>query len=143
MEPNLDIGRIRLRVRELSKSLLGARFRAEVAAFIAVGEAPFWARSLAEQLDIPENKISAELLRFASDGLLIAVPSQAWDRRKLFERANAPNTTYYWKAGLELVRRAAQEEADRTGLTASSAMALFFRDVDSPLDGFDERMAAP
>jgi hypothetical protein len=121
-----DLGRIRDRVRELSKCLLGAQFRAEVAALIEVGEAPFWARSMSMQLGIPENKISAELSRFADENLLMAVPSQAWDRRKLFERSSKPRTIHYWRAGLEIVELAALEEAERVGSDPRAVLGSFF-----------------
>lgn len=123
MDPKPDVGRIRARARELSKALLGAQFRAEVAAFIGVAEGPFWARRIGDQLGIPENKVASELSRFARDGLLAAMPSAQWDRRRLYERASG--STGYWNAGNELIERAASEEAIRVGVPAEVAMDAY------------------
>jgi len=127
-----NIGSICYRTRELSKKLLGAQFRAEVAAFVAVGEAPFWARGMAERLAIPENKVSAELSRFAAAGLLATLMPADWDRRKLYERR--PDATHYWELGLELVRRAAADEALRSGLDSSAAFEMYLTSVHGTND---------
>ena len=119
----IDIGRIQTRARELSKSLLGGQFRAEVAAFIAVGEAPFWARGIAKPLGIPENKVAAELSRFAAGGLLIALSGAEFDRRTLYERG--PSSAQYWQAGYELVERAAADEALRLDIDCSTVLHAY------------------
>jgi hypothetical protein len=75
---------------------------------------------MAGQLGVPENKVSAELSRFAANGLLVAMSVAEWDRRMLYERATP--ATLYWKLGLELIRRAAEEEALRTGLEAENLL---------------------
>jgi hypothetical protein len=108
-------------VRELSKSLLGAQFRAEVAAYIGTAEPPFWARDMAKRLDIPENKVAAELSRFCERNLLAAMSGSDWDRRTLYERA--PRSESYWAAGAELLRRAAVDEALRVGVAGEVALA--------------------
>lgn len=122
-ESTIDVGRIRWRARNLSKVLLGGQFRAEIATCIATGEEPFWARNMARQLDIPENKVSTELVRFADGGLLVVLEPAAWDRRKLYQRAR--ESTYYWELGFELVRRAASDEALRAGLASSDAIDAY------------------
>lgn len=127
MKDTVDIGRIRARARALSKALLGAQFRAEIAAFIADGEPPFWARGMAQQLDIPENKVATELSRFAASNLLVAMPVEQWDRRKLYERTSA--NTEYWRLGRELVERAAADEAARAGVDAATAMRTYLETV--------------
>lgn len=123
----MDVGRIQARSRELSKSLMGAQFRAEIAACIAVGEPPFWARGMAHQLGVPENKVAAELSRFAEEGLLTTISFAQWDRRKLYER-NARGTTY-WTLGYELLERAAAEEASRVGISTDAAMQVYLAEI--------------
>jgi hypothetical protein len=132
LDTRVDIGRIRSRTRELSKSLLGAQYRAEVAAFIGEGEAPFWARGMAGQLDIPENKVAAELSRFAEQNLLVASADSAWDRRTLYEPAD--ESTGYWAAGSDLVRRAAADEAVRLGIDTQSALTTYLVGVHDLAD---------
>ncbi len=127
MDAAINTGRIRERVRALSKSLLGAQFRAEIAAFIAEGEPPFWARQVASQLGIPENKVAAELSRFAHDGLLVAISVAVWDRRKLYERS--PTASMYWRSAYELLERAAADEANRAGVSTSSALRAYLDEV--------------
>ncbi len=127
MDAAIDTGRIRERVRALSKSLLGAQFRAEIAAFIADGDPPFWARQVASQLGIPENKVAAELSRFAHDGLLIAISVALWDRRQLYERS--PTASMYWRSAYELLERAAADEANRVGVSTSSALRAYLDEV--------------
>jgi len=123
-----DAGRIQTRVRELSKSLLGGQFRAEVAAFIGLGEPPFWARRMARELEIPENKVSVELSRFATDGLLLAMPSAGWDRRTLYDRTT--RRTVYWDNGLDLIRMAVEEQAGGPlGVNAGDALGRYLKDV--------------
>ncbi len=138
MDAKPDIGRIRRRTRELSKALLGAQFRAEVGAFIAVGPAPFWARQMSRQLGIPENKVSAELSRFADQNLLTAISVSDWDRRTLYERT--ADSESYWAAGLDLLRRAAADEALRSGIAAEAAFGAWVAAVrgssDMPSGGF-------
>jgi hypothetical protein len=133
LDTRVNVGRIRSRTRELSKSLLGAQYRAEVAAFIEFGKAPFWARGMARQLDIPENKVAAELSRFADQNLLEASPDSAWDRRTLYEPS--ANSANYWAAGSELVRRAAEDEALRLGLDNEATITAYLvsvHDADDP-----------
>jgi hypothetical protein len=127
VEVTPDIGRIRERARELSKSLLGAQFRAEVAGYIAVGEAPFWARGMARVLDVPENKVAAELSRFAEAGLLVAMDVAQWDRRKLYERA--ARETRYWDAALDLIERAAGDHALETGIAPRRAVEAYLAET--------------
>lgn len=127
MDAAIDTGRIRERVRALSKSLLGAQFRAEIAAFIADGDPPFWARQVASQLGIPENKVAAELSRFAHDGLLVAISVAVWDRRKLYERSTT--ASMYWRSAYELLERAAADEANRVGVSTSSALRAYLDEV--------------
>jgi hypothetical protein len=127
LESSIDTGRIRKRLRELSKSLLGAQFRAEIAALIADGEPPFWARRVASQLGIPENKVAAELSRFANEGLLVEISVAAWDRRKLYERG--PGGSMYWRGAYELLERAAGEEALRSGVSTASALRAYLDEV--------------
>jgi hypothetical protein len=123
LDTRVDVGRIRSRTRELSKSLLGAQYRAEVAALIGEGEPPFWARGMARQLGIPENKVAAELSRFADQDLLVASPDSVWDRRTLYERAD--ESAGYWAAGSGLVRRAAADEALRLGIDTQTALTTY------------------
>ena len=123
MDASVDIGRIRERTRKRSKALLGAQFRAEVGAFIAVGEAPFWARQMSKQLDIPENKVSAELSRFARQNLLTAISDAAWDRRTLY--TPAPGSESYWASALDLLRRSAAEVGLETGIDGDRAFELY------------------
>jgi hypothetical protein len=123
LDTRVDVGRIRSQTRELSKSLLGAQYRAEVAAFIGEGEAPFWARGMAKQLDIPENKVAAELSRFAEQNLLVASSDSVWDRRTLYEPS--AESAGYWAAGSELVRRAAKDEASRLGIDTETALTTY------------------
>lgn len=127
MDAAIDTGRIRERLRALSKSLLGAQFRAEIAAFIADGDPPFWARRVASRLGIPENKVSSELSRFASDGLLVAISVADWDRRKLYERNQG--TSMYWHGAYELLERAAEEEAHRVGVSKERALNAYLDEV--------------
>jgi hypothetical protein len=123
-----SVGRMKETLRERSKSLLGTQFRAEVAAFIATAEPPFWARAVARQLDIPETKVASELTRLSDAGLLAALPSAAWDRRKLYERRESE----LWDFGLELVNQAAAHEAARTGATQEAIAAAYWDDVLGP-----------
>jgi hypothetical protein len=125
----VDVGRIRTRARKLSKSLLGAQFRAEVAAFIKLGTAPFWARGMSKQLDIPENKVAAELSRFADENLLIAMSGSDWDRRTLYQPAS--NSASYWAVGVDFLRRAATEEALRVGAAPEDAFNAYLATLDS------------
>jgi hypothetical protein len=127
LDAAIDTGRIRERLRALSKSLFGAQFRAEIAAFIAEGEPPFWARQVASRLGVPENKVSSELSRFASDGLLVAISVADWDRRKLYERN--PGTSMYWRGAYELLERAAEEEAHRVGVSKDQALNAYLDEV--------------
>jgi hypothetical protein len=122
-----DTERIRERLRALSKSLLGARFRAEIAAFIAIGEPPFWARRMATKLGIPENKVASELSRFANDGLLTTVSVDQWDRRRLY--AKSPTASLYWQGAYELLERAATDEASRVGTPADIALHAYLEEV--------------
>lgn len=130
MHGAIDIERIRTRARAMSKALLGSQFRAEIAAFVGVGTAPFWARGVSQQLGIPENKVAAELARFADEGLLVALPGDAWDRRKLYEPRRAGDG--YWQAGYELIERAAAEEAARVGLEADAVVRTYMAAVHGP-----------
>jgi len=75
---------------------------------------------MSQQLQIPENKVAAELSRFAADGLLTAISVATWDRRKLYERS--PASDRYWQAGYQLIEQAAAEEALRIGIGAGSAL---------------------
>ncbi|HEY2768485.1 MAG TPA: hypothetical protein VGI76_09515 [Solirubrobacteraceae bacterium] len=118
-------------MRKLSKTLMGAQFRAEIAAFIAVGEPPFWARGMAYQLSLPENKVSAELSRFADEGLLRTISFAQWDRRKLYERGHS---THYWRFGYELLERAAAEEGLQHGIDSSTALKAYFDETGLPQD---------
>jgi hypothetical protein len=122
-----DVGRIRTHTRERSKSLLGTQFRAEVGGFIAIGEAPFWARAMADQLDIPENKVSAELSRFAANNLLTEVSRDRWDRRRLFQ--HTPGSDTYWAAALAIVVAAARDEALRIEADADEVLGTYLRQV--------------
>ncbi len=138
MDSRVDIGRIRREARVLSKSLLGGQFRAEVAAYIGAAEPPFWARGMSKQLDIPENKVAAELSRFAERNLLVAMTGADWDRRTLYERAADSQT--YWAAGADLVRRAAADEALRVKVHVDVAVAAYSDAVHGP--GQDDHAAS-
>ncbi|WP_027004807.1 hypothetical protein [Conexibacter woesei] len=127
MDRTPDVGRIKEHTRALSKSLLGTQFRAEVGAFIAVGRGPFWAREMAGQLDVPENKVSAELSRLATNNLLTAISIAAWDRRRLYERS--PRSEPYWAAALDILRRAAETEALRAEVTEDEAVTAYLAAV--------------
>jgi hypothetical protein len=107
--------------------LLGAQFRAEIAAFLGRAEPPFWARRIADQTGVPENKVAAELSRFSRDGLLVATSPTQWDRRKLYDHASGGSR--YWDFGYEVMARAASEEALRIGISAEQALAAYFREV--------------
>jgi hypothetical protein len=132
-----DVGRIKKRTRELSKSLLGTQLRAEVAAYIATGEAPFWARAIAHQLGVPENKVSAELSRFADNDLLAAMDIAAWDRRRLYE--TTARSSSFWSAGLDIVRQAAEEEALRVGVGPDTALQAYLDEVHRDTETSEQR----
>jgi hypothetical protein len=131
LDVTVDIGRIRRQARVLSKSLLGGQFRAEVAAYIGTADPPFWARGMAKQLDIPENKVAAELSRFADRNLLVEMSGAGWDRRTLYERA--AESASYWAAGAQLLRRAAADEALRVGIDTDLAVASYVTAVHGQL----------
>ena len=134
MDRTPDVGRIKERTRELSKSLLGTQFRAEVGAYIAVGEEPFWARAIAAQLGIPENKVSAELSRFAANNLLSAISVAQWDRRRLY--APTRGSESYWAVALDIVQRAAEEEALRIDMDRTTVVQAYLRAIhgdDAPI----------
>lgn len=78
---------------------------------------------MAGQLDIPENKVAAELSRFAEQNLLVASSDSGWDRRTLYERAD--ESAGYWAAGSDLVRRAAADEALRLGMDTQTAFTTY------------------
>jgi hypothetical protein len=82
---------------------------------------------MAHQLGVPENKVAAELSRFAEEGLLTTISFAQWDRRKLYER-NARGTTY-WTLGYELLERAAAEEASRVGISTDAAMQVYLAEI--------------
>jgi hypothetical protein len=105
---------------------LGSQFRAEVAAFLRAAEPPFWARRIAAQTGIPENKVAAELSRFARDGLLAASSPAQWDRRKLYDRAGDSS---YWEFGHEVIVRAAETEALRLGISTQEAVGAYFEAI--------------
>jgi hypothetical protein len=127
MEHRPDVGRIKERARALSKSLFGTQFRAEVGAYIAVGEEPFWARAIATQLEIPENKVSAELSRFAANNLLSTISVARWDRRRLY--TPTPGSNSYWTVALDIVQRAAEEEALRIGMDREAVIETYLRAI--------------
>lgn len=128
-----DPRRISERVRKLSKPLLGSQFRAEVAAFIADGDPPFWARRMSTQLEIPENKVSGELSRFAAQDLLTELTGDPWDRRTLYEPA--AGSSAYWDAAKSLVRRAADAEALEQGVSAEATLSAYLSAVHGRVPG--------
>jgi len=127
VEPSIEPRRISERIRKLSKPLLGSQFRAEVAAFIADGEPPFWARRMATQLGIPENKVSGELSRFAAQNLLTELTGDPWDRRTLYEPTAGSDA--YWAGAKALVRRAAADEALEQDVSTDSALSAYLSAV--------------
>ena len=62
-------------IREVSKRVLGNRYRLEVADAIA-GQEPgiFHARLLADRLRLPDTKVRDELVKFAEAGLIQQLP---------------------------------------------------------------------
>jgi len=129
VESSIEPRRISERVRKLSKPLLGSQFRAEVAAFVADGESPFWARRMATQLGIPENKVSGELSRFAAQNLLTELSGDPWDRRTLY--APTAGSDAYWAAAKALVRQAAADVALEQGVSTNDALSVYLRAVHS------------
>ncbi len=62
-------------IREVSKRVLGNRYRLEVAAVIAEQEpGVFHVRLLADKLRLPDNKVRDELVKFAEVGLIQQLP---------------------------------------------------------------------
>jgi hypothetical protein len=120
-----ELGRIQARLRVASKELLGTQFRAEVAALIAVGEPPFWARRMHEQTGIPENKISQELARLAKNERVTLLQADPWDRRKLYE----PGPSALWDVALELLDDAIEEEALRANLDSDEVFERYWAAV--------------
>lgn len=62
-------------IREISKRVLGNRYRLEVAA--AIGEQEpgvFHVRLLADKLRLPDNKVRDELVKFSEAGLIQLLP---------------------------------------------------------------------
>lgn len=133
MESNIEPRRISDRVRKLSKPLLGSQFRAEVAAFIADGEPPFWARRMATQLGIPENKVSGELSRFAAQNLLTELAGDPWDRRTLYSPTAGSDA--YWAGAKALVHRAAADEALKQGVSTDDALSAYLSAIHGRVPG--------
>jgi len=79
------------------------------------------------QLGIPEHKVASELARFAAEGLLAVISAAEWDRRKLYQPSGV--TSAYWRAGYELVRQAAAEEALRADTTSDDILTAYLRSV--------------
>jgi hypothetical protein len=93
---------------------------------------------MAGQLDIPENKVAAELSRFAEQNLLVASSDSSWDRRTLYEPAD--ESAGYWAGGSALVRRAAADEALRLGIDTQTALTTYLMGVQDPAyPGRDQR----
>lgn len=78
-------------------------------------------------MGIPENKVAAELSRFANDGLLVEISVAAWDRRKLYDRGSGGSM--YWRGAYELLERAAGEEARRVGVSTTAALRAYLDEV--------------
>lgn len=124
MDDTDAIGRLVAIVRQMSKALLGAQFRGEIAAYIALAEGPYWARSISAALGIPENKVSAELARFAELRLLAPMTEAAtWDRRRLFVKGLALPS--YLAMATDMVKLAATEAASGSDAEAERLMDLY------------------
>lgn len=79
----------RARLRARSKSLLGNQDRLEVGAAIARAHDPLVnAADLALELNMPNNRVRAQLIAFAAAGVLEALP--ATERIHWYERRPSP-----------------------------------------------------
>ena len=96
-------------LRELSKSLLGAKYQAEIGAAIADARSSVWGERIREALgDDPPPKpaISLELDRLAEAKLLVLDRKSKYDRRKLVKPADRKSA--YWALCRELRRAASR-----------------------------------
>jgi len=83
MNSDIDIGRIRAHLQDLSRRAFSKKYRLETAVLASALEAPIWARQVARALDIGENQAASELHEFEQLGALQRFPSE-FDRRKLY-----------------------------------------------------------
>ncbi|HEY4812214.1 MAG TPA: hypothetical protein VIH71_14260 [Solirubrobacteraceae bacterium] len=88
---------------------------------------------MATQLEIPENKVSGELSRFAAQDLLTELTGDPWDRRTLY--APSAGSGAYWDAAKSLVQRAAAAEALDQGVSADEALSAYLDAVHGRVPG--------
>ncbi|MDQ4142361.1 MAG: hypothetical protein M3198_01220 [Actinomycetota bacterium] len=86
-------------IREVSKRVLGNRYRLEVAAAIAEQEpGVFHARLLADKLRLPDTKVRDELVKFTEAGLVQQLPKIRGQQD--YRREDS----VYWSFALELMK---------------------------------------
>jgi DNA-binding MarR family transcriptional regulator len=74
----------------VSKLVFGNQDRLLVAAAVAVAEAgSIYARNIAEQLGITDNRVAPHLRTFEAAGLLVSLPSVGGERRVYYERVDS------------------------------------------------------
>lgn len=90
------------RLRTLSKLLFGNADRLEVAAAIARAEpGGLFSRALAEDLDLPDNRVQKQLKQFEAADLLVALPAVGGERRVYCERKDS----FFWAAADRLEKQ--------------------------------------
>ncbi len=86
-------------IREVSKRVLGNRYRLEVAAAIAEQEpGVFHVRLLADKLRLPDNKVRDELVKFTEAGLIQLLPKIRGQQDYRREES------VYWAFAQELIK---------------------------------------
>src|SRR5688572_11431918 len=86
-------------VQRVSKLVFGNQDRLIVAAAVADAEpGSIFARSLAQSIGIPDNRISLQLRQLADADLLVALPKVGGGNRIYFERRNSA----FWELCVQL-----------------------------------------
>lgn len=88
------------RLRQISKSLLGNRYRLEIASEIGQLDVDiFHAKEIADNLALPHNVVSEQIKSFVDVGLCHDVPAVSGQRHRFFRRSES----CFW-SGCEALR---------------------------------------